>query len=343
MKKPITFPFSILLFVLWMAPLCSQEDSSQSFVYEKGQIFAFQKKNMVCSNWSLAAMDPKMKLGKESSFYYNDTSQRAETGFRLHFPLLVKPYTEYVLHYSVKVQEMTPPFPSVDLQLLNPNKDILQASQYPLEVTSATKDWVECKVPFTTDKKTNSIRLNINSERQGTAVFWLDNVYLEQVSEPLVWKPASVLVMQKKNVALKKEMDLGTYSLPSGKSSWALQMALKWREYKGSGRLLLDWLGSADDSKPLSQEICQIEPVAGIQSQWDGITLAWSKKAPGMADSLVFQRDRALNQDVLGGMNSFSRTGLIPENAKAVRIHILSEKKDTGNLLMEDLILVAEE
>ena len=323
----------------------AQEEPSQYFVLEKGQRFDFNRKNLVVTDWSLARMDNKIKLGSLPSYYMNDTIQSGQTGFFQHFPMLIQPYTEYVLHYSVRGESMSGPSPYFQLNLLNKNRDYLQSHLIELVKADFTGEWVHNTSRFVTPGNVHGCQLYFYTTVKGTSRFWVDNIFLEQISAARSLAPAPVILFKSDSVVFDKShpsVALGTFSLVSGKQDYSLQFFTETERFNGSCRLSVDWLALKNSKDAIKTEICEILPMRGIEPQWNGLDITWKEDWKKGKPGLILQRDRAF-ESAPGWVKIKTVHPLKPPaGASFVCVRAVLDKGWKGNLSLQDILLQAE-
>jgi len=307
----------------WISPFVPEE-YSQNIVFEKGGKFQFLRRNMVCTEWKFAGLDNTTKLGDYQSFKFIDTSKYDSTSFYLHFPLLVKPYTEYVLKYSTRVAEVTGPAPYLQIDLLDDNRDYVDSITSPFPAPANPDGWTYHELSFRTMAETSAVRLRLITQREGTCLLWIDKIFLEQVSEPYTYAPAWTPVAEGLGCTLDTETNgkiSEVFQIPGGKETVSVEFALNWNLFEGMTHLYVDWLSSATQERLIAQDYCEIENFKGTIPQWDGLSVQWRQKEGLSPEAASHQRERFYVETPGNGAGAVVRRLSIPKDANHMRIH----------------------
>lgn len=322
-------------------PFYQQNESTQHFVYEKGQRFRFFQFNMPPSGVD-AKLDSKTGLTGWPSLWLNDQSEETRSFFFQHGPIWIKPFTQYQLTYQMKVDAIEGPPPYIQTVFYDYNTDAHRHQDYSLD-SQPTAGWVEKQIVFQTDADTYEFRLFLWSTPRGLCDVHFDRIYLEQVSESGAFKPPRIILIQGKtmNFTEESEGERLRVELPADRETYRLDFYVSWDNVRSTKVVLaVDWVDNKDNL--LGRDFCQINPINGIRPEWDGLATRWTTERGNASDKASRRLDWHFNTCPTGGESRVERILQRPQGAGVAKISIQEKNKLKGAFLIQDLAFSAE-
>lgn len=330
---PNSYAFEIVVSPEFFA----EEESSQHFLLEKGDRFRFFQHNLVCAKYTV--FDNQKKLGTEASIKFTDKSDSGSAMVYLHYQLKVQPYTEYQLTYKINVDKVVGPAPYIELITLDCHFDQIGSQRFEMPMDS-NQVWLAQQIPIMTSADTYYLKLILHSTETGTALFWIDELYLKQVSAAGSLRPEQIALLSITDVNVVDDANW-ICALPSKVGVCSLSCNILFRSFKGRAAIYVDWLSSIDDLQPLS-DYCILKPFDSITSINVGVCAEWRKRYRYEMDRASFQLDRYVAPIEGAGFAFFLRRLNIPSSAKYVRIRIEESSADQRDLAIRNICLNAE-
>lgn len=153
-----------------------------SYLAEKGKTLYLHRDNCNIRNWDFLRWIP----GEEGvgTWEVTDTSERDHTSFRTQHPILVSPVTGYRISFTLAVEDMTMPPPTLVIEERDYNRDRINANTIPLISPTDRGTVGERTVDFVTSSETHTLMVEVNTTNPGTARFSITDLHVEQTSEP---------------------------------------------------------------------------------------------------------------------------------------------------------------
>jgi hypothetical protein len=315
----------------------AQEESPQHFLLKKGDQFRFFRHNLVCAKY--AAFDNQRKLGTEASVRFTDESESEAAMVYLHHQLKVQPYTEYLLTYKRYVDKIVGSAPYIELISLDCHFDQIGSQRFEMSADS-NHTWLAQQVSIMTSADTNYFKLILHTTEKGMALFWVDELYLKQVSTEGSLRPIQTALLSITDVNVLNNANWIS-ALPSKAVICSLSCNMLFKSFEGSSAIHIDWLSSKDDMQPLS-DYCILKPFESITTINAGVCTEWRRSYRNEMDHASFQLDRYFAPIKGAEYAVLSRRLTIPSSAKYVRLRIEMSAATQQCLMIKNVCLKAE-
>lgn len=315
----------------------AEEESSQHFLVKKGDQFRFFQHNLVCVKYTV--FDNQKKLGTEASIKFTDKSESDSAMVYLHHQLKVQPYTEYLLTYKINIDKIVGPAPYVELISLDCHFDQIGSQRFEVPADS-NHMWLAQQIPVRTSADTYYFKLMLHTTETGTALFWIDELYLKQVSTESSLRPAQKVLLSIADVNVPADADW-ICALPSKTGVCSLSCNILFKSSEGSAIIYVDWLTARDDMQPLS-DYCILKPFESIVTLQAGICAEWRRTYRYEMDCASFQLDRYIAPSEGVGSAFLLRRLNIPSSAKYVRVRIEASPAAQRGLAIRNICLNSE-
>jgi hypothetical protein len=330
---PNSYAFEIVVSPEFFA----EEESSQHFLLEKGDQFRFFQHNLVCAKY--AVFDNQKRLGTEASIRFTDKSESDSAMVYLHHQLKVQPYTEYLLTYKINIDKIVGSAPYIELISLDCHFDQIGSQRFEVPADS-NHIWLTHQVPTKTSADTYYYKLILHTTETGTALFWIDELYLKQVSTEGSLRPAQTALLSITDVNVAADANW-ICALPGKAGVCSLLCNILFGSFEGRAAIYVDWLSAIDDMQPLS-DYCILKPFESIVALQAGICAEWRRMYRDEMDCASFQLDRYVTPIEGPGSAFLLRRLNIPSCAKYVRIRIEASPAAQRGLVIQNICLNAE-